>query len=437
MVISAAQHAVDVRKTIKFGSQSDSRSYRRFARSLCPHGSMPEGLPSSSAASSPVRGVAVQSEESQTRALSSIVGPTSTASTKGTTSTRMLSLCTLAVVVATIGYAARVAYQAGHDSFVAPTILSPDSDLVIANKLKLNELLVERARVVGAIEGADAEIEADTKGIDQLEELRAKLDQSVQWTSEITSSKAVAGSADLVALSRQRQIMSAMIKAEKEREHSAQADVEAGVISRSDYVKEAQTLGQYELALLDNERTMLQRETEMGETRLTQRALKLPEKSPLTPELMVREDQRIHVQLEEVHLEANKRAKLAEKGALAERMATLDELAAELKSRPVYQAVEKRMDVAFVPYTQIDGVVTGAPVYSCVWGLFFCEQVGTVSELVAGEIMLADPWGTPQRGQYAVLNLWDRESAKSKTLRVRSGARATRSQATGSPFAAR
>ncbi len=439
MVVSAAQHAVDVRKTIKFGSQSDSRSYRRFARSLCPHGSMAEGPASTATARNPVRELPVQSEESQTRALASIVGTTSTAPTptRATTSTRMLSLGMLGVVVATIGYAGRTAYQAGHDSFVAPTILSPDSDLVIANKLKLNELLVERARVVGAIEGADAEIEADTKGIAELEGLRAKLDQSVQWTSEITSSKVVAGSADLVALTRQRQIMSAMIKEEREREHGAQADVEAGVISRSDYAKEAQTLGQYELALLDNERTLLQRETEMQETRLTQRALKLPEKSPLTPELMVREDQRIHVQLEEVQLEANKRSKLAEKAALSERMATLDGLASQLKSRPVYQAVEKRLDVAFVPYTQIDGVVTGAPVYSCVWGLLFCEQVGTVSELVAGEIMLADPWGTPQRGQYAVLNLWDREAAKSKTLRVRSGGRAVRPQAPSSPLTAK
>jgi len=322
-------------------------------------------------------------------------------------------------------YAVDSAYTASRDSFVAPAILSPDSDVIITGKLKLGELLLERSRVAAAIEGIDAEVVADDKGIEQLEGLRAKLDKSLQFTSEVTSNKAVAGNAELVALLHQREILTAMVSEQKKLERKAQADVEAGVISRSDCAKEAQTLGQYELELVENERTTLQRETEVRETRLTQRALTLPAQSPLTPELMVREDQKIHVQLEEVHLEAEKRSKLAEKAALSERIATLDALAAQLKSRPVYKAVEKRLDVAFVPYTQIDGVQAGARVYSCLWGLFFCKQVGMVAELVAGEILLPDPWGTPQRGQYAVLDLWDRESAKAKTLRVRSGAQTT------------
>jgi len=328
-------------------------------------------------------------------------------------------------VAAMLTCAGDSAYRASRDSFVAPAILSPDSDVIITGKLKLGELLLERSRVAAAIEGIGAEVIADDKGIEQLEGLRAKLDRSLQFTSEVTSNKAVAGNAELGALLRQREILTAMVSEQKKLERNAQADVEAGVISRSDYAKETQTLGQYELALVENERTTLQRETEVRETRLTQRALTLPAESPLTPELMVREDQKIHVQLEEVHLEAEKRSKLAEKAALSERIATLDALAAQLKSRPVYKAVERRLDVAFVPYTQIDGVQAGAQVYSCTWGLFFCKQVGMVAELVAGEILLPDPWGTPQRGQYAVLDLWDRESAKAKTLRVRSGAQTT------------
>ncbi|MGO9834916.1 MAG: hypothetical protein ACLP1X_11920 [Polyangiaceae bacterium] len=342
---------------------------------------------------------------------------------RGTLATRLMSFCMLGGVAAMLTYAGDSAYMASRDSFVAPAILSPDSDVIIAGKLKLGELLLERTRVAAAIEGIDAEVAADDKGMTDLEGLRAKLDRSLRFTSEVTANRAVAGSAELDALVRQRAIISAMVSEQKKLERKALADVEAGVISRSEYAKEAQTLSQYELELVENERTTLQRDTEVRETRLTQRALTLQAESPLTPELMVREDQKIHVQLEAAHLEAEKRSKLAEKAALSGRIATLDELAAQLKSRPVYKAVDKRLDVAFVPYTQIDGVQAGARVYSCTWGLFFCKQVGTVSELVAGEILLPDPWGTPQRGQYAVLDLWDRESAKSKTLRVRSDPR--------------
>jgi len=49
--------------------------------------------------------------------------------------------------------------------------------------------------------------------------------------------------------------------------------------------------------------------------------------------------------------------------------------------------------------------------------------VGTVSELVPGEVVQPDPWGASTRGQYAVLDLRDHRSARSKTLRVRSSGR--------------
>jgi hypothetical protein len=49
-----------------------------------------------------------------------------------------------------------------------------------------------------------------------------------------------------------------------------------------------------------------------------------------------------------------------------------------------------------------------------------CRPVGTVSEVVPGEVILPDPWGNQTRGQYAVLNLQDRDAARAKTLRVRS-----------------
>jgi len=64
----------------------------------------------------------------------------------------------------------------------------------------------------------------------------------------------------------------------------------------------------------------------------------------------------------------------------------------------------------------------GAGVYDCVWGLFNCKQVGTVAEIVPGEVILPDPWGTTTRGQFAVLELREHHSAKSKSLRVRLGA---------------
>ena len=47
------------------------------------------------------------------------------------------------------------------------------------------------------------------------------------------------------------------------------------------------------------------------------------------------------------------------------------------------------------------------------------KSVGKIAELVPGEVVLPDPWGNLARGQYAVLDLREHESAKSKVLRVR------------------
>ena len=63
--------------------------------------------------------------------------------------------------------------------------------------------------------------------------------------------------------------------------------------------------------------------------------------------------------------------------------------------------------------------------YECVWGMFSCTAVGRVTEVLPGEVIVPDPWGTLARGQYAVIELDDQHAAQSKTLRVRSRATAT------------
>ena len=79
-----------------------------------------------------------------------------------------------------------------------------------------------------------------------------------------------------------------------------------------------------------------------------------------------------------------------------------------------------KVGIAFVPYSQIAGVVPGAPVYTCrLWGMLGCTRVGTVAEVLAGEVVAQDPWGQAARGEYALLDLTDRSAAQAKSLRVR------------------
>jgi hypothetical protein len=131
----------------------------------------------------------------------------------------------------------------------------------------------------------------------------------------------------------------------------------------------------------------------------------------------------IRVDLEIVRIDAERRAKIAQREALVERVAQVDEMVQQIEERPLFQAVEKDLELAFVPYTQLAGVAPGAKVYECVWGLFWCRAVGSVSQMVPGEIVQADPWGSQVRGEYVVLDLADHAAARAKTLRIRAWGR--------------
>lgn len=177
---------------------------------------------------------------------------------------------------------------------------------------------------------------------------------------------------------------------------------------------------QLEVAVLDNDRARVKSRLQATQAMLARSSLS--GSGPMMPEVAAREEQRVRVELEIVRLASELRAKTAERVALADKLSKIDELDGQLRSRPIYRAIDKTVEVAFVPYTQIQGVRRGAPVYDCTWGLFRCRVVGEIAEVVPGEVVSPDPWGSQARGQYAILDLSDHAAARSKMLRVRGAA---------------
>jgi hypothetical protein len=342
--------------------------------------------------------------------------------------TRLFAFGALSAFLSGVGWAGHQVYRAAADSFVAPIILSPDNDVVLEQKLKLDELVVERAKTAAEVEAVDADLAAGEKAAVRLQAMVDAAANSLAWTRDLTKKQATAVTLDLRTLERQKQLLADMTAKETRLVDEAKANMDASLISKFDYAKEQQSLDQVRLASFENERTKLQSDLVMQQVVLTQQSLANERGAPATPEEIMREYQLGQVELEQVKLEAEMRAKRAERRVLWEKLAKIDEIESQLRARPVFQATSKSMDVAFVPYTQIDGVARGAEVFDCVWGLFSCKPVGKVAELVPGEVILPDPWGNQARGQYAVLDLESHESAKSKTLRIRpaSGATATR-----------
>jgi hypothetical protein len=291
-----------------------------------------------------------------------------------------MSLVTLVAFVSGVIFAGHEAYRAFTDSFIAPIILSPDNELVLQNKLKAGGLSVERAKAFAERDALAGEIAAGEQVVARLRALVPLTPDGVGKTLE-----------------EERRVLQEMARQQEVFVEQAAANLDARLITQADLAKETQTLAQIRVAVLENAR--VRAETELS-----------------------REERFTRIELELMKLESELRSKRVEHQLLGEKLAMIDELESQLRARPIFQAMSRSLEVAFIPYTQIEGVEEGDAVYDCLWGLLFCEPVGRVSELVPGEVILTDPWGSQARGVYAVLDLTDHEAARSKSLRVRPSA---------------
>ncbi len=150
--------------------------------------------------------------------------------------------------------------------------------------------------------------------------------------------------------------------------------------------------------------------------------------------MLAQQDQLVRIKCDTLKLEAERRAKTSERRHIEDELSKIDELLGQLNQRPIFRAIDASTNVVFIPYSQLDGIANGAKIYECVAGLFACTAVGQLTELLPGEVIVPDPWGSPARGRYAVIQLDDQHAAQSKTLRVRpSGTRVAPPVATDVP----
>jgi hypothetical protein len=335
---------------------------------------------------------------------------------------RLLSLAALSGVVSGLAYAGGAGYHVLRDAFVAPIILSPDSDLVIQSKLSLGRVIAERQTVAARIEQSHAAAESARRAIAHLEELRGDAGRALDWSRVVTDKQAAAGADALARLAEQKVEVERMTAKQAAYVADVRKNVEAGLVHKAELAREENALGELRVAALQNDRDRLAAELQQRTAVMTQEALRAGPRGRrlATPEMLSQREELVHIELDLLKLQAELTEKVVQERADREELAKADELIAQMKARPIFRAVESSQNVAFVPYTQLAGVHAGDDVYACdVWGVFACHPVGRVAEVLPGEVATQDPWGTPARGQYALLTLTDPTAAQAKTLRIR------------------
>ncbi len=338
-------------------------------------------------------------------------------------STRVLSGLVLFGLLGLVGKLALTGYYVFSDSFVAPLILSPDSDVVLPSKLNLARLQAERGTLLGRIDQASATLHAAEAGVEKLLELKQAVAAGLDFTQSVTSETVRSSTRDLSALSAQRRLIEQRVGQQEDHVRELERQLEVGLVRKADLERERDVLSQLRLGAIQNDRDRLASGVQHHSSFLAQRALATGKQNRAlsTPEMVQQKEQLIRIDVDVLRMEAEQVSKRSELRTAQEELAKLDALVQQVKDRPVFRAIESRQNVAFVPYTQLEGMKRGAVVYDCaVWGILGCKKVGSVGEVLPGEVAAQDPWGAVARGQYALLSLQDASAAKAKVLRVRS-----------------
>jgi hypothetical protein len=339
---------------------------------------------------------------------------------------RIVSILALAAILGGIAYGLRGVYFAAMDAWIAPINLSPDNDAVVQVTIRLNEQLLERAKLRADADRIDADVEGITAALARLEGLRAHGGEALRWTARTTKEQAAALASRHGSLDVERSLLRDMIARESALVDTTQKNVEAGLSPRQDHERELQILAQMRLSIAETERELDAAKRQSAEYRRASEALRAGMPKPggqgssgILPELIEREERDARIELEINKLEAERRSLTSQKKVAVESLAKMDEILAQISHRPIYRAVQASTDVAFVPYSQLGGVEAGAEIVTCKWVVFACRTVGRIAEVLPGEVVAQDPWSDVARGQYAILDLTDRDAAKEKVLRAR------------------
>lgn len=339
---------------------------------------------------------------------------------------RVVALASLSALVAAIVVVGRGVYYAYADSWVAPITLSADDDRVIETNAKLSEQQLAREKMRVDIERIDVDLHGIESSIARLQSIRDSGHEGLRWTAFTTNAQAEAARQRSESIEAQRKLLEAMIVRQTSIATEAQRNADAGLLSRHDVEREEQALDQLRLGLTTNRREAMETRAQSAQLVATASLVKDAlhnaggaRPNGTAPDIGAGEDHAATVEIELIKLESTKRSLETQRAIATDSMRRIDELFKQLRGRPVYRAAEAKTDVAFIPYTQLQGVTAGASLVSCTWTLFRCRTVGRVAEVLPGEISAQDPWGTIARGQYAILDLSDHEAAKEKVLRAR------------------
>jgi hypothetical protein len=127
-------------------------------------------------------------------------------------------------------------------------------------------------------------------------------------------------------------------------------------------------------------------------------------------------DANAEIKATEALISASKKAIITVEGSRKALAAQLS----DLKNSPPGRAVEKRIDVLFVPYANLSNFQPGETLVSCRLTILLCAKAGTVGQTLPGESTFTHPFfGKPVRGVFVEVNLTNPDAAAREIIHVK------------------
>ena len=354
--------------------------------------------------------------------------PTSAAGPARALLARVFSLLALAGLAAGLHGFGRAGYLALTDAWIAPLQLSPNSREVVTLRMQMTKEQETRARLENELVSTDAEISAIASSIERLRRLESSYSEAMRWSSKSHDGQLGALAQEKAILERQQAMLGAETARNQEVLARAERNVDAGLITATDLEQARANLARSEVMLSEKALEHARVRSALAETSRAAVALFGAAGKPgafgraignASPEVIRFDELQINIELSVARLESERRAAQTRRAAAESGLRSADELKSELEATPPFQATQRELDLAFVPYSQLNGVHIGDRVITCRWFLVDCRDAGSVKQVYPGEVATEDPWGSPARGRYVELSLSDRSVIGQRTLRVR------------------
>jgi hypothetical protein len=302
------------------------------------------------------------------------------------------------IVIVLVSYLMTTAFYYWNTTWIEPMVVSSTDEKVLGLQAQVAAQENERDRIQAELTAAERELAVEQDFQSQFAQaIRDDLAGRRNELSRVRSMEYQYGSARAKVQASNQAYAAASAK-------TMQQEYRAGLIDRDEMLS-----GKFQVAQITTSNLGLaEREAEYGT-----RAAQLDQEAKALESLLADKGGQGALSYEVLKIKDEyEKSRLATARAMAQREALKAALGrenailTELHAAPQLRAIADKADVAFIPYGNMKHVEKGTPLYACSMEMFWCHSVGTVKEVLPGEVQYKHPHREKMmRGQLVELSL--------------------------------